>query len=33
VRQPLKVPSEKAAVGMNGLKLEVGPVEELAVKY
>ena len=28
-----ELPSEKAVVGPNGPKLEVGPVEELAVNY
>ncbi len=28
-----ELPSEKAVVGLNGPKLEVGPVEELAVNY
>jgi hypothetical protein len=33
VRLGFELPSEKAVVGLNGPKLEVGPVEELAVNY
>jgi hypothetical protein len=28
-----ELPSEKVVVGLNGPKLEVGPVQELAVNY